>query len=287
MNLQIENSAEEGLSNADFARLCRLIYEVSGIVLNADKKTMLELRVKRRLRILNLNSLAEYCQYLFGPRGQKDEVVHLIDVVSTNKTDFFREPDHFDYLVRSAIPELVARNESGRPLTIWSAGCSSGEEPYTLAMVLSEWAETHPGFRFEILATDISNLVLEKAARGVFTEEVIDPVPAALRQKYFMRSRDRSSKLYRVVPELRRLIEFRRLNFMDADFGLPNKVDIFFCRNVIIYFDRATQERIIQKLAAQLHPGGYAFVGHSETLHNMDLPLTAIAPALYRKTKRG
>jgi chemotaxis protein methyltransferase CheR len=278
---------EESISSADFRRLCNLIYEQSGINLNADKKTMLELRVKRRVRSLDLQSFAEYCQYLFGPQGQKDEIAHLLDVVSTNKTDFFREPDHFDFLAKKAVPDLIERNTSGRPILIWSAGCSTGEEPYTIAIVLSECKALTPGFRFNILATDISSLVLEKAERGVFTSEVVRPVPAELQRKYFMRSRDRDSKYLRVVPELRQRVEFRRLNFMEADFGLDQKVDAFFCRNVIIYFDRPTQERIMQKLASQLLPGGYAFVGHSETLHDMDLPLVPVAPSLYRKTQNA
>jgi chemotaxis protein methyltransferase CheR len=147
-----------------------------------------------------------------------------------------------------------------------------------------ECGQRHPGFRFRILATDISTTVLAKAERGVFRSEVAGPVPSDLRRKYFMRSRDRNSNVLRVVPELRQLVEFRRLNFMDADFGLSQKADVIFCRNVIIYFDRPTQERIVQKLAAQLLPGGYAFVGHSETLHDMDVPLAPVAPALYRKT---
>ena len=278
------SARDESISNADFGRLRSLIYEQSGINLNAEKKTMLEPRIKRRLRNLNLNSFGDYCDYLFGPHGEKEELVHLLDVVSTNKTDFFREPEHFEFLVEKAIPDLVARNESGRPLLIWSAGCSTGEEPYTLAMVLMECGQRHPGFRFRILATDISTTVLAKAERGVFRSEVAGPVPSDLRRKYFMRSRDRNSNVLRVVPELRQLVEFRRLNFMDADFGLSQKADVIFCRNVIIYFDRPTQERIVQKLAAQLLPGGYAFVGHSETLHDMDVPLAPVAPALYRKT---
>jgi chemotaxis protein methyltransferase CheR len=284
---QSMSARDENISNADFGRLRSLIYAQSGISLNADKKTMLELRIKRRLRSLDLNSFAEYCEYLFGPRGQKEEIVHLLDVVSTNKTDFFREPEHFEFLVEKAIPDLMARNESGRPLLIWSAGCSTGEEPYTLAMVLNECVPNHTGFRFRVLATDISNTVLAKAGRGVYTCEVVAPVPPELRRKYFLRSRDRDSKLLRVVPELRQLVEFRRLNFMDANFGLSHKADVIFCRNVIIYFDRPTQEQIIQKLAAQLVPGGYAFVGHSETLHDMDVPLVPVAPALYRKTNAG
>jgi chemotaxis protein methyltransferase CheR len=211
----------------------------------------------------------------------------LIDVVTTNKTDFFREPGHFDYLVQRALPELTARRGIGKPLSIWSAGCSTGEEPYTLAIVLREYELGHPGICFRVLATDISTTVLAKAELGVYCNETIRPVPIDLQRKYFLRSRDPESKLVRVAPELRSLVEFRRLNFMDTDFGLAERVDIIFCRNVIIYFDRSTQEQILQKLTRQLAPAGYVFVGHSETLHDMDVPLEAVAPALYRKTHAG
>jgi chemotaxis protein methyltransferase CheR len=277
------SAREESISNADFVRLRALIHEQAGINLNSDKKTMLELRVKRRLRSLHLNSFGEYCDYLFGAHG-KEELVHLFDAVSTNKTDFYREPEHFEFLAQKAIPELMSRNESSRPLLIWSAGCSTGEEPYTLAMVLSECIPANPGLRFRILATDLSTTVLAKASRGVFSTEVVRPVPGDLRRKYLMRSRDRAHDFVRVVPELRSLVEFRRLNFMDRDFGLTQKADVIFCRNVLIYFDRPTQEKIMQKLAHQLLPAGYAFVGHCETLHDLDLPLVAVAPALYRKS---
>jgi chemotaxis protein methyltransferase CheR len=235
------------------------------------------------LRSLNLNSYAQYCDYLFARHGQKEEIVHLIDVVTTNKTDFFREAAHFDLLVQKAIPDVMAGNESGRQLLVWSAACSSGEEPYTLAMVLNEYGQAHPGFRFRVLATDVSTTVLEKAKLGVYSYEVVRPVSPDLRRKYFMRSRDPDSKVLRVVPELRQLVEFRRLNFMDADFGLSERADIIFCRNVLIYFDRPTQEKILQKLTRHLAPRGYTFVGHAETLHDMDVPLAPVAPALYRK----
>jgi chemotaxis protein methyltransferase CheR len=277
---------DETLSSRDYTRLCGLIYAESGIHLNAEKKTMLELRVKRRLNSLNLSSYARYCEYLFEPKEHKEEIVHLLDVVTTNKTDFFREPAHFNFLAARALPDLTARNP-GRPLLVWSAGCSTGEEPYTLVMVMSEWGEAHPGFRFSVLATDLSTTVLKKAAQGVFTTQVVEPVPPSLRQKYLMRSRDRTSDKVRVTPELRRLVEFRRLNFMDADYRVGAKADAIFCRNVIIYFDRATQEAILRKLASNLAPQGYMFVGHSEALHGMDLPLTPVAPALYRKIDAG
>lgn len=275
---------EEMISNADFGRLRRLIYEQSGINLGSDKKTMLELRIKRRLRSLNLNSYAEYCAYLFAHHGQKQEVVHLIDVVTTNKTDFFREAGHFDFLVQKAIPDALSRSEGGRQLLVWSAACSSGEEPYTLAMVLNDYGLAHPGFRFRVLATDVSTTVLAKAKLGVYSHDVVRPVPSDLQRRYFMRSRDPDSEVMRVVPELRQLVEFRRLNFMDADFGLTEKADMIFCRNVLIYFDRPTQEKILQKLTRYLVPGGYLFVGHAETLHEMDIPVAPVAPALYRKT---
>ena len=274
---------EEAISARDYTRLCDLIYDEAGIRLGPEKKTMLEVRIKRRLKALELATYSQYCNYLFGRQGLKEEITSLIDVVTTNKTDFFREPGHFHFLVERALPELTAGDRAGKPLLVWSAGCSSGEEPYTLAMVMSEYAATHPGFRFGILATDISTVVLARAEMGVYSNEVVGPVPAALKRKYLMVSRDRGSNCVRVVPELRRLIEFRRLNFMDADYGITVKADAIFCRNVIIYFDRPTQQTVLKRLSRHLAPGGYMFVGHSETLHDMDLPLKPVAPALYRR----
>jgi len=273
----------QSISNPDLSRLRTLIHTQAGINLGADRKTMLELRLRPRLRELELNSYGEYCEYLFSGQGQKQEMVHLLDAITTNKTDFFREPGHFDYLTKKALPEMMKGNANGRPLVVWSAGCSSGQEPYTLTIVLSEYAKAHPGFRFKVLATDLCTTVLEKANLAIFDSEVVEPVPIELRRRYFLRSRDRASNLLRVVRELRDFVEFRRLNFMDSDYGLTEKADILFCRNVIIYFDRPTQEQILQKLAQQLVPGGYAFLGHSETLHGLDVPLTPSGPAVYRK----
>jgi len=276
---------EVKMSTRDYARLCELIYREAGIHLGTEKSTMLEGRVNRRLKALSLNSYSEYCDFLFGHKGLKEEIGPLINAVTTNKTDFFREPRHFDFLTESALPDLSERSGGGRPLVIWSAGCSTGEEPYTLAIVLSEYAQSHPGFRFRILATDISTTVLGKADRGVYSTDVVAPVTAALQQKYFMRSCDPASNRVRVVPELRKLIEFRRLNFMDNDYGVAGKVDAIFCRNVIIYFDRQTQEKVLGRLARYLVPDGYMFVGHAETLHDMNLPLTPVAPASYRRLR--
>jgi chemotaxis protein methyltransferase CheR len=275
---------DESLSSRDFARLSKLIYQEAGIHLSVEKTTMLEARIKRRLKALDLTSYERYCDYLFSKTGMRNEIVPLIDVVTTNKTDFFREPKHFDFLVEKALPDLISRNRDGRPASLWSAGCSTGEEPYTLAIVASEYAKTHPGFRFRILATDISTSVLARATLGVYSAEVVRPVNPALRKKYFMRSRNPLENRERIVPELRQLVEVRHLNFMDADYGITEKIDVIFCRNVIIYFDRPTQERILLKLSRCLAPGGFLFVGHAETLHEMNLPLKSVAPALYRRS---
>jgi chemotaxis protein methyltransferase CheR len=278
---------EDSLSRAQYDRLAALIYQKAGIQLGADRQTMLGSRIQRRLKALKMTSYEEYCTYLFGIHGQRDELVHMIDVVTTNKTDFFREPAHFDYLMESALPELVEQCEHQRPLLIWSAGCSSGEEPYTLAILLSEYAEANPGFDFRILATDISTTILEKAKKAVYTEQIISPISMDLRKKYLMRSKTRGSDQVRVIPALRSRIEFRHLNFMDDNFGLSEKADAIFCRNVIIYFDRETQENILLKLSSNLVDDGFMFVGHAESLHDMDLPLAPVAPALYRKIGRN
>lgn len=281
------NAHEDHLSSRDFSRLCSLVYDVAGIRITAEKKTMLELRVKRRLKALDCGSYSAYCERLLKLDRADEEMVHFIDVVTTNKTDFFREPAHFEYLRDRCLGEWYARTAMRRPMMVWSAACSSGEEPYTLAMVLSEYAESAPGFSFNILATDVSTIVLEKAVVGIYPSTVAEPVPVTLKRKYLMRSRDRQSSRVRVVPELRRRIEFRRLNFMDNDYGLTQRADVIFCRNVLIYFDRPTQERILARLTSYLDPEGYLFVGHSETLHDMNLPLTPAAPAVYRKVSRG
>jgi chemotaxis protein methyltransferase CheR len=277
------HNREEVISSRDYSRLRELVYDEAGINLGSERKAMLEGRIRRRLKELAIPTYAAYCDYLFSREGLRDELIHLIDVVTTNKTDFFREPRHFDFLTSTAVPEFAASNAGRRPLLVWSAACSTGEEPYTLAMVLSECGLKHPGFVFRMIATDISTTVLKKAGLGIFSNAAVRPVPQSLKAKYLMRGRERSSERVRVVPELRRLVEFRRLNFMDSDYGIQEKFDVIFCRNVIIYFDRPTQQSILEKITQQLRPQGYLFMGHAETLHELNLPVTPIAPALYRR----
>jgi len=269
----------------DFNRLSSFIYDHVGIKMPDVKKTMLESRLQKRLRALGIKRFAEYCDYLFSSDGMEQELVPMIDLVTTNKTDFFREPDHFDFLTDKVLPDWLRRHPGGGRLSIWSAGCSTGEEPYTLSMVLSDFAEKNPEFDFDILASDISTRVLERAQNATYAEALVDPVPMAFKKKYLLRSKDRGNPLVRIVPELRRKVHFRRLNFMDDDFGIREPLDIIFCRNVIIYFDRPTQERLLQRFHRHMKPGAFIFMGHSETLSGLNVPLVSVFPTIYRKMK--
>jgi chemotaxis protein methyltransferase CheR len=249
----------------------------------ASKKTMLEARLRKRLRALRLNDFEEYCDFVFGPGGLEQELVHLLDVVTTNKTDFFREGVQFDFLRQTALPALCARGRGLRsPLRAWSAGCSTGEEPYTLAMVLEDYRARTPGFEYQILATDLSTRVLGAAARGVYRADRVEPVPAPLRSRYLLRSRDRSQGLVRVVPELRSRISFQRLNFRDPDFEIRGALDVIFCRNVLIYFEKAFQRELLLRLCEHIAPGGYLFLGHTESIHGMGLPVTPVGFAVHQ-----
>lgn len=274
------------MSEADFQRFIAFIYDVCGIKLDAGKQVMLEGRLAKRMRALGIRSFRDYTEFFFSPEGQNDELPHMIDVVTTNKTDFFREPDHFKYLVEKGIPQLLKERVSGdhRRFLVWSAGCSSGEEPYTLSMVLTDFRDKNPGFDFLILATDISNTILEQARSGIYEEPKVAPVPAAMKSRFLLRSKDRTQKVVRVVPQLRQKIKFAWLNLME-EFNIKESFDVIFCRNVIIYFDRPTQEKLIGRYYRQLIPGGLLLLGHSETLTGMNLPFTQVAPTVYRKPK--
>ena len=274
-----------GLAHMDakiFERFSEFIKAELGIKMPTTKKTLLEARLQKRLRELNMSTHEEYCEYLFSPRGMEEELVNLVDVVTTNTTDFFREPKHFELLANTVLPDLHARSGSPRGVNIWSAGCSSGEEPYTLAMVLSEFARLNDGFNFSILATDISTHVLRMAVRAVYPETKIGPIPAEYRKRYLLRSKDHARRLVRIGPEARSRVRFRRLNFME-DFSFEGQLDIIFCRNVVIYFDRQTQETLFSRFCRKLAVGGYLFIGHSESLAGMDLPLEPVAPTVYKR----
>ena len=277
--------ASNALSDRNFNRVSKFIHERIGIFLPETKRKLLEGRLGKRMKITGISSISDYCDYLFTAEGIKEEISHMVDAVTTNKTDFFREAQHFAYLTDKALPELTrikVISPTKRAL-IWSSACSTGEEPYTLAMVLSEYAKKSNGFDFSILATDISSQVLGKAELAVYESEKIEPVPLELRKKYLLKSRDTARSVVRIVPELRQKVAFSRMNLIGKPYRVPDNLHVIFCRNVLIYFDEPTQEMVIRQFCKHLVPGGYLFLGHSETLKKMDVPLEYVAPTVYRK----
>jgi chemotaxis protein methyltransferase CheR len=244
---------------------------------------MVEGRLRRRLRDGGFSDFGAYCRYLFDEDGLDKETVHLIDAVTTNKTEFFREPEHFRLLDELVLPSVLEASGGGAPLKLWSAACSSGAEPYTLAMVLAEFARRIGGVRGSILATDICTEVLATAIEGIYPEATVAPVPLALRQRYLRRGKRGGTALVRIAPELRALVRFGRLNLMAARYGVDRDHDVIFCRNILIYFDRPTQEAVLRQLCEHLRPGGYLFLGHSETLSGHALPLEGVCATLYRR----
>ncbi|MEP7250910.1 MAG: CheR family methyltransferase [Ginsengibacter sp.] len=270
------------MTNAEFSKLSGFILHNYGIKLPITKKTMLEGRLQKRLRALNLSSFREYNDYVFSKEGQQAELVHMVDVVTTNKTDFFREAVHFDFLSTSVLPKYCD-GDATRQFKVWSAGCSTGEEPYTLAMVMSEFSEKYTSFDFDIFATDISSKALQAASTAVYTMEKAAPIPFIFKKKYLLKSKDDQKKTVRIIPALRAKVNFHRFNFLEDSISINQNFDAVFCRNVLIYFDRPTQEKVILKLCSKLEPGGYLFLGHSESISNMTLPLVQIQPTTFKK----
>jgi chemotaxis protein methyltransferase CheR len=271
------------LSEDEFQRLSTYIFSEFGIKMPPVKKIMLQSRLQKRLRELQMNNFKDYVDFVFSEEGLSNEVIHMIDVVSTNKTDFFREPIHFDFLQSVILPELAGNHFSGRPLKIWSAGCSSGEEPYSIAMTIAEFQEKFPELDYQILATDISSRILKSAVEAIYKESRAELIPMSLRKKYLLKSKDRTNPSVRIVPDLRKKVVFQRLNFMEHNYSTGDTFDVIFCRNVLIYFDRDTQEKVINRLCTKLKSGGYFFLGHSESITNINVPLRQIRPTIFQR----
>lgn len=271
------------LTNKQFEKLALFINRETGIKMPPEKKIMVQARLKKRLKALNISTFEEYLHYVFGKKGYQAEVIHIFDAISTNKTDFFRESAHFTFLKDYVLPEFKEKRK-GSVFKVWSAACSSGEEPYTLAMCIDEFLGVSKPFDYRIYGTDISTSILKMAANAVYSEERLKPaVPEYLVRKYFMQSRDVTKRIFRVVPELRTKVIFDRLNFMDESYSISEKFDIVFCRNVLIYFERDVQEIVLQKICRYIKPGGYLFHGHSESLVGMDLPLKNVRPTVFQR----
>lgn len=272
------------LSDEALELICSLVYTRCGIPLGPSKKAMIVARLSKRVRSLRMSSIGEYCDFIVSPEGRREEMTHLVDVMTTNTTEFFRESRHFSFLAREGIDLVIPANcpSEDRPLRVWSAGCSTGEEPYTIAMVLSEYFQGCVD-RFSILATDISTRVLETARRAVYSEEQVSGIPPDLLVKYLMRGKGSREGSWRIVPELRERVELQKLNLMDTHLAIDGPMDIIFCRNVVIYFDGPSKSRLISRFYDHLAPGGLLFIGHSETLSGINSQFVPVEPTIYRK----
>jgi chemotaxis protein methyltransferase CheR len=271
------------LSDSHFRAIAEVIEARVGIKMPPSKRTMVEGRLRKRVRALNLHSVDDYARYVFDLGHLEQEMAHLIDCVTTNKTDFFREPAHFEFLRDVAIPSLLRdRGGVAADLKIWSAACSTGAEVYTLAMVLQEMALARGDFRFSILGTDISKEVLKEANSAIYPLEFLAAVPEPMRKRYLMTAREAKRDIARIAPELRARTRFERLNLMDAQYPVDKDVDVIFCRNVLIYFDKPNQHGVVRRLVSHLRPGGFLILGHAESMAASGVPgIVQIKPTVF------
>jgi len=267
------------LSERNFVRICAVIRDACGIQTTSKKRTLVEGRMRRRMRALNITDPNAYSRLLLENDPAQEELAHFIDAVTTNKTDFFREPKHFDYLREHLFPQAVAAGQ--RSVKMWSAASSTGAEAYTLAMVADDFFTSRSGFKVTILATDISSEVLGAGVAALYPVTMMEPIPESFRRRYIMLARDSSRGQFRIVPKLRNQVKFQRINLIDDRYRFDRDYDIIFLRNVLIYFDRATQKAVLERLAAHLKPGGHLFLGHSETLAGHGLPLKQVANTIF------
>ena len=252
------------LTPEEFDKFAKLVYAECGIFLKDSKITLLSNRLRKRLQALNLKSFQEYYDYIQKLKDKSVEIIELIDVVSTNETYFFRNERHFDALMQKSLPD-ISRNKKDKTLTIWSAGCSTGEEPYTIAICVLECKHLFPGWKINIKATDIAHSVLDFAKIGTYSGRRIEKVPPEYLKRHFIQDASKP-EFYTVTDEVKSLVSFGTLNLFKDRF--PTDIDIIFCRNVMIYFDRDHQRELVgnfYKSISKQH--GYLYIGHSETLH--------------------
>lgn len=269
---------EYSITADEYRRFCDLIYAESGMALGDQKASLLVSRLSKRLRDLGLSTFTQYFEKV-REDGTHEEFTRMLDLISTNKTDFFREPNHFNFLRERILPEL----SQAKRIRVWSSACSTGEEPYTIAMTLYDGVQRPAQWDFRILATDLSTRVLAKAAAGIYDEERVRVLSPDMIKRHFLKGRAERAGTVKVKPHLAEMIQFRRLNLMDERFPIKTPLDIVFCRNVMIYFDRSTQETLVNKFYRYLRPGGCLFIGHSESLQWITHPFKAVAPTIYRK----
>lgn len=272
------------MTDADFGKISRLVYEVCGINLTEGKKELLQARLGKVIRQGVFRSFRDYYEHVLKD-SSGEELVRLLDAVSTNFTSFFRESQHFDYLRNEFLPEAVDRKKGqGKKLRFWSAGCSSGEEPYSLAIAVLESLDYPETWDLKILSTDLSSKVLKMAAAGIYPQERIRSVPAPVVRKYFLKGDNEWKGYVKVKSSLKKHISFERLNLMET-FSFSESFDCIFCRNVMMYFDKPTQAALLGRFFQHLSPGGALLIGHSESLAGNEHSFRYVKPAIYRKEK--
>lgn len=276
------NSIVKNMSHKTFNKFKNYIESNIGITIPDTKKIMVESRLLKRLRALNYDNYEDYSKYFFSVEGELNEVPRFVECITTNKTDFFREVDHFNFLTNHVYPELVGRGDV-KELKLWSAASSIGEEAYTMAMVTDNYLNTFPGVNYKILATDISERVLEVGRKAIYPIGDIDPVPLDMRKKYCLKSRDRENQTFRIDKELRKCVSFKKFNLKEKSYNVRKLYHVIFLRNVMIYFNKEMQRHILMNLYRHLHPDGYLFLGHSENLPDNTLPFRRIGASIYVK----
>ncbi|WP_322243005.1 CheR family methyltransferase [Tabrizicola sp.] len=269
-----------------FERFSRMVQDSIGVQLPASKKVMVESRLRRRITELGLRSVDEYFRHLFDNGGLTNELDSIFDAVTTNKTDFFREAEHFIHLTERIIPARLSRRQAtGRSsmFKVWSAAASTGAEAYTAAMVLADRESRRGAFEWRILGTDINRKVLVEAKRAVYSDMIVQPVPTGFRERFLMRGQGQQKGNWRVIPDLRRRVNFQKMNLMDNHYPVDRDLDVIFLRNVLIYFSEADQARVINQLSGHLAHHGHLIVGHAEGMVVRHPSLRQVGPAVYRK----
>ncbi|MDD5790240.1 MAG: chemotaxis protein CheR [Spirochaetia bacterium] len=272
------------LTDSQFHRISEFIQKNVGIKMPEEKRLMVQSRLTGRLKSLKMSNFDDYLNFAFsGTLEGSEEIALMINAITTNLTNFFRENVHFEYLTDTVLPELAQKNI--KKVELWSAGCSTGQEPYTLSIVMQEFMRKNPGKidDYSVYATDISSRVLDKAIDAVYPMSEVESLSLELKKRYFLKSKDTVNPSVRLKPEIRQKVSFDRLNFMAPSYPRTTEKNVIFCRNVLIYFDKPTQESVVRKLLEHLMPGGYLFLGHSETIFGMDLPLKTVGPTIFKK----
>lgn len=272
---------EFNFTDKDFATIQKLVSQHTGIVLSEAKRDMVYSRLARRLRKLNLRDFKDYC-HIVENETDAEELTHFTNAITTNLTAFFREPHHFQYLKTQLLPELMKRNADTKRIRLWSAGCSTGEEPYTLAMAIRDVIPHNSGWDVRILATDLDSNVLETGSSGVYGDERVKGLDKTLLRKWFLRGKNGMGGTVRVSPSLQSMISFKQLNLM-GQWPIKGPFDFIFCRNVVIYFDKPTQSVLFDRYADLLIDNGHLFLGHSETMFKTCDRFELIGNTIYKK----